>query len=120
MGEEVHGLAGLALRLLADAAGVAPVEGEVLPDQHPGLVGRRVQLRPADVGVEAEQVEDVCEQLAAQGGGPAGVTDAAEPGPVDAADGGHPRLRDRRVAGAAGLVAAAYVCACSSPAAAKR
>ncbi len=55
--EQVDGCRRLAHGLLADAAGVAPLEREVLPEQQAGLVGRVVELGPADVGVDAEQVE---------------------------------------------------------------
>ena len=55
--EQVDGLPGLAHGLLADRAGVAPLEGHVLPQQQPGLVGGVVELGPGDVGVDAEQVE---------------------------------------------------------------
>ena len=44
--EEVDGGPRLARRLLPGAARVAPLEREVLPQQHPGLVGRVVQLGP--------------------------------------------------------------------------
>ena len=36
---------------------VAPLEGQVLPEQQAGLVGRVVQLGSADVGVDAKEVE---------------------------------------------------------------
>ena len=55
--EQVDGLAGLAHRLLADAAGVAPLQGQVLPEQQPVAVGGVVELGPADVGVDPQQVE---------------------------------------------------------------
>ena len=55
--EQVDHLAGLAHGLLADLAGVAPLEREVLPQQHPGLVGGVVELGPGHVGVDPEQVE---------------------------------------------------------------
>ena len=55
--QEVDRLAGLAHGLLADAPRVAPLQGQVLPQEQPGLVGRVIQLRPCDVGVDAEEVE---------------------------------------------------------------
>ncbi|HEV8115657.1 MAG TPA: hypothetical protein VGP53_05410, partial [Acidimicrobiales bacterium] len=42
--EHPHGGGGLAHRLLAHGAGVAPLEGQVLPQQQAGLVGRVVEL----------------------------------------------------------------------------
>ena len=48
---------GLAHGLLADAAGVAPLQREVLPEQQPGVVGGVVELGPGDVGVDAQEVE---------------------------------------------------------------
>ena len=47
MAELVDGLACLAHRLLADRAGVSPLQREVLPQQHAELVGRVVQLGSA-------------------------------------------------------------------------
>ena len=55
--EELDGGGGLADRLLADAAGVAPLEREVLPQQQALLVGGVVELGPGDVGVDAQEVE---------------------------------------------------------------
>ena len=49
--------AGLAHRLLADAAGVAPLQRQVLPEEQAALVGRVVELGAGDVGVDAEEVE---------------------------------------------------------------
>ena len=48
---------GLADGLVADAAGVAPLQREVLPDEHAELVGGVVELGPADVRVQAHEVE---------------------------------------------------------------
>ena len=42
---------------LADRAAVAPLQRQVLPQQHAGLVGRVVELGPADVGVHPQEVE---------------------------------------------------------------
>ena len=50
----VNGLAGLANGLLANRTGVAPLQREVLPQQHAELVGRLVQLRAGDVTVHSE------------------------------------------------------------------
>ena len=47
--EQVHRLAGLAHGLPADRAGVAPLQREVLPQQHAELVGGVVQLGAGDV-----------------------------------------------------------------------
>ena len=55
--EQVDRLAGLAHGLLADRAGVAPLQREVLPHQHAELVGGVVQLGAGDVAVHAQQVE---------------------------------------------------------------
>ncbi len=55
--EQVDRLLGLAGRLLADRAGVPPLQREVLPDEHAELVGRLVQLGTRDVTVDAQQVE---------------------------------------------------------------
>ena len=57
MAELVDGLACLAHRLLANRAGVSPLQREVLPQQHAELVGRVVQLGPRDVPVNAQQIE---------------------------------------------------------------
>ena len=57
VGEQVDRLPRLAHGLLADAAGVATVQREVLPHEHPGPVGGVVQLGPADVGVDPDEVE---------------------------------------------------------------
>ena len=57
VGEQVHRLPHLAHGLLPDAPGVAPLEREVLPQEHPRLVGRVVQLGAGDVGVEPDEVE---------------------------------------------------------------
>ena len=57
VGQQVDRLAGLAPGLGLDPAGVAPLQREVLPEQHPGLVGRLVQLGAAHVGVQAQEVE---------------------------------------------------------------
>ena len=55
--EQVDGLARLADRLLADRAGVAPLQREVLPEEHAELVGGVVELGPGDVAVDPQQVE---------------------------------------------------------------
>ena len=55
--EQLDGGVGLAHGLLADATGVAPLQGEVLPEQEAPLVGRVVELGSGDVGVDAEEVE---------------------------------------------------------------
>ena len=52
-----YGLARLAGGLLAQAACVAPLQREVLPQQQAVAVGRGVQLGPGHVGVHAQQVE---------------------------------------------------------------
>ena len=50
------GLAGLGHGLPAHLP-VSPLEGKVLPDQHPLPVGRFVELGPGHVGVDPEQVQ---------------------------------------------------------------
>ncbi len=72
--EQVDGLRGLSGCLLADRPGVAPLEREVLPDEHPQLVGGLVELGAGDVAVDAEQVEagigrqrDVAPELVGRG-----------------------------------------------------
>ena len=55
--EGVDRLARLANGLLADLAGVAPLQREVLQQQDPQLVGGPVQLVPGDVGLHAQDVE---------------------------------------------------------------
>ncbi len=55
--EQVDRLAGLAHSLLADGAGVAPLQREVLPHQHAEFVGGGVELGPGDVPVDPHQVE---------------------------------------------------------------
>ena len=74
VGEQIDHLARLAHGLLTDAAGVTPLEGEVLPEQETGLVRGRVQLRTRDMRVYAEEIEpgflrerDVARQLLARG-----------------------------------------------------
>ncbi len=57
MTELVDRFAGLTHGLLADGAGVAPLQREVLPQQHAELVCRVVQLGPRDVTVHSQQVE---------------------------------------------------------------
>src|SRR5438270_538614 len=42
---------------LAHAAGVAPLQRHVLPHQKAGFVGRVVELGPAHMGVDAQEVE---------------------------------------------------------------
>ena len=54
--EEGDRLAGLADGLAAHLP-VAPLERQVLPDQHALPVGGLVELGPGDVGVHPEQVE---------------------------------------------------------------
>jgi len=66
--ELVDGGPGLAGGLGAQPSGVAPLQREVLPEEQPGLVGRLVELGPADVGVEPEEVgERLARDLLAQG-----------------------------------------------------
>ena len=55
--ELVDRFAGLAHGLLADRAGVAPLQREVLPQQHAELVGGVVQLGTGDVAVHPQEVE---------------------------------------------------------------
>ena len=55
--ELVDGLAAWRTASLRIAAGVAPLQREVLPQQHAQLVGGVVQLGPGDVTVDAQQVE---------------------------------------------------------------
>ncbi len=55
--QQVDCFGGLADGLLADAAGVAPLQRHVLPDQQTGRVGGLVELGARDVGVDAKEVE---------------------------------------------------------------
>src|SRR4051812_28529465 len=57
MAELVDGLPRLADGLLANRAGIAPLQREVLPQQHPEFVGSVVQLRSRDVSVDTQQIE---------------------------------------------------------------
>ncbi len=57
VGQQIDRLAGLAAGLAPYRAAVAPLQGQVLPHQQPGLVGRFVQLGPGDVAVDAQEVE---------------------------------------------------------------
>ncbi len=57
MAEVVDGQTGLAASLAADAAAVAPLQGQVLPQQQARFVGRVVELGSGDVSVEAQEVE---------------------------------------------------------------
>ena len=76
--EQVDGRGRLPHGLLADAAGVAPLQREVLPEQQAGLVGRVVELGPGDVGVDPQQVEaGLARQLARRAPAPSGVASAS-------------------------------------------
>ena len=55
--EQVDRRGGLPHGLLADAAGVAPLQREVLPEEEAGGVGGVVELGSGDVGMDAQQVE---------------------------------------------------------------
>ena len=55
--EQVHRLPRLPGRLLPDASGVAAVQGQVLPKQKAVAVGRVVQLGPAHVAVDAQEIQ---------------------------------------------------------------
>ena len=57
MAELVDCFAGLTHGLLADRARVAPLQREVLPQQHAQFVGSVVQLRTRDVAVHSQQIE---------------------------------------------------------------
>ena len=61
--QEVDHLPGLAGRLAADVTVVAAPEGHVLPEQHPGPVGRLIEGGCRDVAGHSHQVQ-------AGGGGP--------------------------------------------------
>ena len=82
--ERVDGLAGLAHGLPADLAGVAPLQREVLQQQHAELVGGAVQLVVGDVRLHAQHVEpgldgqlDVAADLGRRGVGEARAGSAA-------------------------------------------
>ena len=55
--ELIDGLTRLAHRLLANRAGVPPLQWEVLPQQHAQLIGGVVQLGTGDVPVHPQEVE---------------------------------------------------------------